>query len=85
MADAANESLSDDTRSVPPGVDPDVLERTVSIEAITVHLDGIQHEATVEAKDRGHTFTFRSDEPPELIGEDQHPYPLHYFTAAIGL
>jgi len=71
--------------SVPPGVDPDILKRLVSVEAVTVHLAGIQHEATVHSRNREHTFTFRSDEPPEVIGEDEHPYPLHYFTAAIGL
>ena len=71
--------------AVPPGVDPDILKRLVTVEAVTVHLDGIQHEATVHSHDKGRTFTFRSDEPPQMIGEDEHPYPLHYFTAAIGL
>lgn len=79
------ENRGKDTGSVPPGVDPDILKRLVTIEAATVHLDGIQHEASVHSKDGELTFTFRSDEPPELIGEDEHPYPLHYFTAAIGL
>jgi hypothetical protein len=80
---AANEDHN--TPAVPPGVDPDILKRLVTVEAAAVHLDGIQHEATVHSKDRELTFTFRSDEPPELVGKDEHPYPLHYFTAAIGL
>lgn len=79
-------TVDDDSATrMPPGVDPDVLERLVTIEAATVHLSGIQHEAAVHSKDGELTFTFRSDEPPELIGRDEHPYPLHYFTAAIGL
>ena len=82
---AANGEGSDGPLSIPPGVDPDILERVVSIEAMTVHLDGIQHEASVHSEDKGRRFTFRSDEPPELVGKDEHPYPLHYFTAAIGL
>lgn len=81
----ANGEGSASPSSVPPGVDPDILERMVTIEALTVHLDGIQHEASVRSDDLGRTFTFRSDEPPELVGKDEHPYPLHYFTAAIGL
>jgi len=56
-----------------------------TVEAATVYLDGIQHEATVQAEDRGRTFTFRSDEPPQLVGKDEHPYPLHCSAAAIGL
>lgn len=71
--------------SVPPGVDPDVLERIVSVEAVTVNLGGMLHEAATESADGSVTFTFRSDEPPGMTGGDQHPYPLHYFTGAIGL
>jgi hypothetical protein len=39
----------------------------------------------VQSEDCGRTFTFRSDEAPQLVGNDEHPYPLHYFAAAIGL
>lgn len=81
----AGDEVSAGAQPVPPGVDPDVLKRLVTVEAATVHLDAIQHEATVHSQDGARTFTFRSDEPPQLIGEDEHPYPLHYFTAAIGL
>lgn len=77
----ANEKES----TVPPGVDPDVLERIVSVEAVTVNLGGMLHEASVQRSDGSMTFTFRSDEPPGMTGDDEHPYPLHYFTAAIGL
>lgn len=72
-------------QQIPPGVDPDILKRVVTVDAVTVHLDGMQHEASVQSADESLTFSFRSDEPPGLIGEDEHPYPLHYFTAAIGL
>ena len=78
-------SPSDALMSVPPGVDPDILERVVSVEAVTVNLGGMLHEAATESADGSLTFTFRSDEPPGMTGEDQHPYPLHYFTGAIGL
>ncbi len=71
--------------TIPPGVDPDVLERLLTIEAATVHLGEMQHEASVDSFDRTVTYTFRSDEPPGMTGSDEHPYPLHYFTAAIGL
>ena len=70
---------------IPPGVDPDILERLVTIEAATLHLDEMQHEATMHSDDRTVTYSFRSDEPPALAGVDEHPYPLHYFTASIGL
>ncbi len=29
-------------------------------------------------------FTFHSDEPPDLWGEDEHPRPLDYILAGIG-
>ena len=74
-----------DTGSIPPGVDPDILERLVTVEAATVHLDAMQHEASIHSDDRTVSYTFRSDEPPQLTGHDEHPYPLHYFAASIGL
>ena len=64
---------------VAPGLDPDVLQRVVTVEADTVHLEKMKHQATV------HNFTFYSDEPPRMAGDDQHPYPLDYLTAAIGM
>ena len=74
-----------DEEHLPPGLDPDVLKRLVTIEAVTVHMGGMQHEATAHSGEGGHWFTFHSDEPPSLDGSDEHPYPLQYFTAAIGL
>lgn len=71
--------MSTDESQILPGLDPDVLKRVVTIEAETDHLHGMTHEARV------HGFTFHSDEPPELAGDDLHPYPLDYLTAAIGL
>jgi hypothetical protein len=68
-----------DDESVLPGLDPDILKRVVSVEVDTEHIDKMQHKAEV------HAFTFYSDEPPHMAGEDNHPYPLDYFTAAIGL
>jgi hypothetical protein len=64
---------------LPEGLDPDILERVVTVDADTVHIDKMRHEATV------HGFTFSSDEPESLGGDDQYPYPLDYFTAAVGL
>lgn len=63
----------------PPGLDPAILHRVVTVTADTEHLHGMTHEARV------HGFTFRSDEPADLAGDDEHPYPLDYLTAAIGL
>jgi len=63
----------------PPGLDPKVLHREVVVEAATEHRGKMLHQARV------HGFTFFSDEPETLGGENEHPYPLDYFTAAIGL
>jgi uncharacterized OsmC-like protein len=41
------------------------------------HLGGMHHRATIDG------FTIESDEPPALGGEDAHPKPLDYLTAAI--
>jgi len=81
----ANDEPDTDGPGIPPGLDPDVHERLVSIEAVTVHVDGFTHQATTLSKDGSKAFTFYSDEPEDLTGNDEHPYPLHYFTAAIGL
>ena len=67
------------TEKLPPGLDPDVLHRVVTVEVETRHIDKMLHEAAV------HGFTFHSDEPEALGGENRHPYPLDYLTAAIGL
>jgi hypothetical protein len=69
----------DESSDILPGLDPDVLKRVVTVEADTTHLEKMKHEGRV------HGFTFFSDEPPDLGGEDNHPYPLDYLTAAIGL
>ncbi len=61
------------------GLDPNILHRVVTVEADTVHVEKMKHRATV------HGFTFYSDEPSTMEGEDQHPYPLDYLTAAIGM
>lgn len=71
--------MSDDEAGILPGLDPDVRERVVTVEAETVNLRKMQHSARV------HGFEFTSDEPPEMWGDDEHPYPLDYLTAAIGL
>lgn len=41
------------------------------------HLEGMHHRATIDG------FTIESDEPPALGGEDAHPKPLDYLTAAV--
>lgn len=71
------DELSDD--HVPEGLDPDILKRLVTVEAETRHIEKMKHEATVAG------FTFYSDEPGSLGGDNEHPYPLHYFAAAVGL
>ena len=65
--------------SILPGLDPDVLRRVVTVEADTEHIERMTHRAQVRQ------FTFFSDEPPPLGGDEQHPFPLDYLTAAIGL
>lgn len=65
-------------RDVPPGLDPDIRQREVVQEAETQNLERMLHRATVRE------FTFDSDEPPELDGDDAHPRPLDYFLAAVG-
>jgi len=49
------------------------------VEATAEHLEKMLHRADVKQ------FTFHSDEPAGLGGDDNHPYPLDYFTAAIAL
>jgi hypothetical protein len=68
-----------DDQETRPGLDPRVLHRDVVVEATGEHLANMLHRADV------HGFTFFSDEPEALGGENGHPYPLDYFTAAIGL
>lgn len=62
-----------------PGLDPDVLRRVVTVEADTEHIEKMKHRADVRQ------FTFYSDEPPALGGDEAHAFPLDYLTAAIGL
>lgn len=69
--------MTDD--SLPPGLDPDILHRVVTIEVETEHLSGMRHEARVRQ------FEFVSDEPAEMAGTDEDPAPLDYFAGAIGL
>lgn len=63
---------------VPPGLDPEITSRVVTQEATTWNVDKMLHEGNVRQ------FTFHSDEPPELWGEDEHPRPLDYILAGIG-
>lgn len=63
---------------IPKGLDPDVHERVITHGALTVNIDRMHHEATVGR------FTFSSDEPAELAGDDNHPRPLDYLLAAVG-
>lgn len=65
--------------AIPPGVDPEILHRVVTVEATTEHLEGMRHQAAVRQ------FTFISDEPEQMAGTDEDPAPLDYFTAAVGL
>lgn len=67
-----------DDAPIPPGLDPDVLERSITHDALTVNLRDMLHEASIRQ------FIFHSDEPPELGGDDAHPRPLDYLLAAVG-
>ena len=67
------------SESVPSGLDPHVTHRDVFVEATAEHLEKMLHRADVRE------FTFYSDEPDSLGGENRHPYPLDYFTAAVAL
>lgn len=69
--------MSDAT--TPEGLDPKVTRRDVVLEVDTEHLEKMHHRASV------HGFTFDSDEPASLGGESDHPYPLDYFAAGVGL
>jgi hypothetical protein len=71
--------MSDLDLPMAPGLDPNVTERTVVVEADTRHIGRMKHEAKI------HSFTFYSDEPARLSGDNEHPYPLDYFTSAIGM
>ncbi len=71
--------MSDEDSTILPGLDPDVRQRVITVQAVTTNLDKMQHSAEV------HGFEFRSDEPPEMWGDNEYPYPLDYLTAAIGL
>ncbi|MCC7107041.1 MAG: hypothetical protein IT307_18065 [Chloroflexi bacterium] len=64
---------------VPHGLDPDVLKRTSTVEVDTFNIEKMKHQANVKS------FSFYSDEPPWMNGDDRHPYPLDYLTAAIGM
>ena len=70
--------MNDEPR-LPPGVDPDVLHRVVTVKAETRNIAGMEHGAQVRQ------FTFISDEPEHMTGTDEAPAPLDYFTAAVGL
>lgn len=50
--------------------------------AVEVHA---QHIAGMEHRAEHGRFSFSSDEPPSMGGQQAHPLPLTYFTASIGL
>ena len=63
---------------LPPGLDPSIMSRVVTQEAETHNVHRMLHEGHVRQ------FTFHSDEPPDLWGEDEHPRPLDYILAGLG-
>lgn len=63
-----------------PGLDPEVRKRVVTVEIDTEHVHKMRHRAVIDGR-----FEFFSDEPPPMDGDDDEPYPLHYFAAGIGL
>ena len=71
--------MTDQDQPLPAGLDPEILERVITVEADTENIRGMLHRAT----SRG--FTFYSDEGPVLGGDDAHAHPLDYVTAGIGL
>lgn len=72
------EEMMSDQSQVPPGVDPEILHRVVTVKAETRNVAGMEHEGRVRQ------FTFTSDEPEHMTGTDEAPAPLDYFTAAVG-
>lgn len=68
-----------DVPAIPPGLDPAISSRTITIEADARSLDGMLKEAT------SRQFTVRSDERQRLGGDDSAPSPLQYFVMGIGL
>lgn len=74
-----NQSANDqEDHPIPSGLDPDVLHRSVTHEGLMVNLHDMLHKGSVRQ------FTFHSDEPPELGGQDEHPRPLDYLLAGVG-
>ncbi len=68
----------DNAEHLLPGLDPNIKSRVVTQEAVTQNVHRMLHEGHVRQ------FTFHSDEPPDLWGEDEHPRPLDYILAGIG-
>lgn len=66
---------------VPHEVFGDDLPKATMRKTLTVEITNLEkqlHEA------REGKFTWASDEPPSLGGDDNHPQPLTYVTAGIG-
>ena len=49
----------------------------------TIEIDCEHIEKMLHKADNG-KFTFYSDEPPRIGGDDKHPAPLTYIVAGIG-
>lgn len=63
----------------PPGSgEPEAPVRHFPIAVDLVHTSGVAHVARWEG------FTFASDEPPHLDGQNAHPIPIAYFVGSVG-
>jgi hypothetical protein len=76
--------MNEEVGKLPVGLDPEVLKRTPTVETRVTHIGMMKHQAQPDEA-RSNQYIFYSDEPEYVGGEDNHPYPLDYFTAAIGL
>ena len=69
------------TMDIPQSVFGEELPKKTMQTTISVDIDNLEkqlHEA------REGKFSWHSDEPPHLGGDDNHPQPLTYITAGIG-
>jgi uncharacterized OsmC-like protein len=70
------------TETTASGLDPSVRSRQFTLVAETEHVRNMQHRARIS--EFGREFEIMSDEPDVLGGDNEHPTPLEYLSAAIG-
>lgn len=70
---------------MPPDIPQTVFGKELPKEAMrsTIVVECENQEKQLHKATQG-DFTWHSDEPPRLGGDDNHPQPLTYLTAGIG-